>query len=179
MYPRQSLVRTLLRGPVIYLTLIPNPWTKGFSPLAAEASPTRSLSLSTLPSVSGSSHVKEGTPDEMDVADETIDVVDEAIAAIKEYKDRVPEEEYSPPEVDLHRESVVPLSVWFDLESHVRDHVDIKGSQMNPKHLTKGTISSTDSEEIKSPSPKPGTHMYTLSLELRYAERIPMNQLMW
>ena len=29
---------------------------------------------------------------------------------------------------------------------------------MNPKHLTKGTISSTDSEERRSPSPKPGTH---------------------
>ena len=94
----------------------------------------------------------------MDVDVETIDAVDEAIAAMKEYKDRKPEEDYSPPEVDLHRESVVPLSVWFDLESPARDHVDIKGSQMNPKHLTKGTISSTNSEEIKSPSPKPGTH---------------------
>ena len=60
--------------------------------------------------------------------------------------------------MDLHRESTVPLSVWFDLESPVRDPVDIKGSQINPKHLTKGTISSTDSEEIRSPSPKPGTH---------------------
>ena len=46
----------------------------------------------------------------MDVDVETIDAVDEAIAAIKEYKDRVPEEDYSPPEVDLHRESTVPLS---------------------------------------------------------------------
>ena len=114
--------------------------------------------MSTLPSDSGSSLVKEGTPDEMDADDETINVVDEAIAAIKEYKDRVPEEDYSPPEVDLHRESTVPLSVWFDFESPVRDPVDIKGSQMNPKHLTKGTVSSTDSEEIRSPSPKPGTH---------------------
>ena len=80
----------------------------------------------------------------MDVDDETIDAVDEAIAAIKKYKDRVPEEDYSHPEVDLDRESIVILSVWFDLESHVRDPVDIKGSQMNPKHLTKGTTSSTD-----------------------------------
>ena len=75
--------------------LNPNPWTKGISPLAVEASPTRSLSLSTLPSDSGSSFVKEGTPEEMDVDVETIDAVDEAIAAIKEYKDRVPEEDYS------------------------------------------------------------------------------------
>ena len=58
--------------------------------------------------------------------------------------------------MDLHRESTVPFSVWFDLESLVRDPVDIKGGQMNPKHLTRGTISSTDSEEIRSPSPKSG-----------------------
>ena len=75
-------------------------------------------------------------------------------AAIKEYKDRKPEGDYSPPEVDLHRESIVPLPVWFDFESPVRDPVDIKGSQMNPRHLTKGNISSTNSEEIKSPSPR-------------------------
>ena len=89
---------------------------------------------------------------------EVIDAVDKAIAAVKKYKDRKPEEDYSPPEVDLHRESTVPLSVWFDFESHVCDLVDIKGSQMNSKNLTMGTFSSTDSEEIRSPSPKPGTH---------------------
>ena len=74
----------------------------------------------------------------MDVDAEVIDAVDEAIAAVKKYKDRKQEEDYSPSEVDLHRESTVPLSVWFHFESRVRDHVDIKGSQMKPKHLTKG-----------------------------------------
>ena len=103
-----------------------------------------SLSLDTLPSDSGSSLVKDGTPEEMDVDSEVVDVVDEAIAAVKSYKDR----DYSPPEVDLHRESAVPTSVWFNFDSPVRDPVDIKGSQMNPRHLTKGNISSTDSEEI-------------------------------
>ncbi len=49
-----------------------------------------SLSLGTLPSDSGSSLVKDGTPEEMDVDAEVIDVVDDAIAAIKEYKDRKP-----------------------------------------------------------------------------------------
>ena len=115
-----------------------------------------SLSLDTLPSDSGSSLVKDGTPEEMDVDAEVIDVVDEAIAAVKSYKDRKPEEDYSPPEVNLHRDSIVPISVWFNFESPVHDPVDIKGSQMNPRHLTKGTISSTDSEEIISP--KTNTH---------------------
>ena len=101
-----------------------------------------SLSLGTLPSDSGSSLVKDGTPEEMDVDVEVIDAVDEAIAVVKEYKDRKPEEDYSPPEVDLYRESTVPISVWFNFESPVRNPVDIKGSQMNPRHLTKGTISS-------------------------------------
>ena len=102
--------------------------------------------------------MKDGIREEMDVDVEVIDELDEAIAAIKEYKNREHEVDYSPPEVDLHRESTVPLSVWFNFESLVLDPVDIKGSQMNPKHLTKGNMSSTDSEEIKFPSPKPGTH---------------------
>ena len=100
---------------------------------------------------------------------EVIDAVDEAIAAVKQYKDRKPEEDYSPPEVDLHRESTVPLSVWFNFESHVRGHVDIKGSQINPKHLTKGTFSSTDSEEIRSLHQIHVHILYTLTLELPYA----------
>ena len=72
----------------------------------------------------------------MDVDVEVINAVDEAIAVVKRHKDREPEVDYSPPEVDLHRESTVPLSVWFDFESHVRNPVDIKGSQMNHEHLT-------------------------------------------
>ena len=58
--------------------------------------------------------------------------------------------------MDLHRESTFPISVWFNFEFPVRNPVDIKGSQMNLRHLTKGTISSTDSEEISSP--KTNTH---------------------
>ena len=65
-------------------------------PLAAEASPTRSVSLGTLPSDRDSSLGKDGTPKAMDVDVEVIDAVDEAIAAIKQYKDREPEEDYSP-----------------------------------------------------------------------------------
>ena len=46
---------------------------------------------------------------------------------------------------------------------------------MNPKHLTKGTISSTNSEEIRSPSPKPGTHfVYTHPRATVFMENTPV-----
>ena len=69
--------------------------------------------------------MKDGTSEDVDV--EVIDAVDEAIAAVKQYKGRKLEEDYSPHEVDLHRESTIQLSVWFNFEFHVRDPIDIKG----------------------------------------------------